>query len=107
MAAELHGASAILEQMAAGWDAAPAEAHARMAARAKYAASVAALSVTSRAMHVVGGRGALRARGLERLVRDVRTATLMPPNEDRCLEIIASAELGTESVGIFDKAMRP
>jgi alkylation response protein AidB-like acyl-CoA dehydrogenase len=73
-----------------------------MAARAKYAASVAALSVTSRAMHVVGGRGALRKRGLERLVRDVRTATLMPPNEDRCLEIIASAELGTSPIGVLD-----
>ncbi len=104
MAAELHGASAILEQIAAGWDAAPAEAHALMAARAKYAASVASLRVTSRAMHVVGGRGALRPRGLERLLRDVRTATLMPPNEDRCLEIIATSELGTESVGIFDEA---
>ena len=102
MAGELHGAVAILDKMATGWDAAPADAHAPMAARAKYAASVAALSVTSRAMHVVGGRGALRKRGLERLVRDVRTATLMPPNEDRCLEIIASAELGTSPIGVLD-----
>ena len=106
MAAELHGAVAILDKMARGWDAAPADAHALMAAQAKYAASVASLNVTSRAMHVVGGRGALRSRGLERLVRDVRTATLMPPNEDRCLETIASAELGTPPIGVLDASTK-
>jgi hypothetical protein len=31
---------------------------------------------------------------LERLFRDVRTATLMPPNADRTQEIIGQAELG-------------
>lgn len=99
MSAELRAAVGVMEQAADGWDAAPTEAHALMAARAKYAASKAALSITSRAMHVVGGRGALRSRGLEQLLRDVRTATLMPPNEDRCLQIIASAELDTQEPG--------
>jgi hypothetical protein len=31
---------------------------------------------------------------LERLFRDVRTATMTPPNEDRAIEIIGKAMLG-------------
>jgi len=102
MAVDVFTARTVLDQIAKDWDDAPPEEHALMAARAKYAASTTALRVTSKAMQVVGGRGSLRPRGLERLLRDVRTSTLMPPNEDRCLEIIANAELGTPSVEIND-----
>jgi alkylation response protein AidB-like acyl-CoA dehydrogenase len=34
---------------------------------------------------------------LERLYRDVRTSTLMPPNLDRCLEIVGRTELGLDA----------
>jgi alkylation response protein AidB-like acyl-CoA dehydrogenase len=47
--------------------------------------------VTTRAVQVVGGRSAHRRYPLERLLRDVRTATLMPPNEDRAIEIVGQA----------------
>jgi alkylation response protein AidB-like acyl-CoA dehydrogenase len=41
--------------------------------------------VTWKAVQIVGGRSAHRRYPLERLFRDVRTATLMPPNVDRSL----------------------
>ena len=50
--------------------------------------------VTTRAMQVVGGRSVHRNCRLERLLRDVRTATMMPPNEHRAVEIIGKAMLG-------------
>jgi alkylation response protein AidB-like acyl-CoA dehydrogenase len=49
--------------------------------------------VTARAVQIVGGRSAHRKYPLERLLRDVRTATLMPPNVDRSIEIIGKAAL--------------
>jgi alkylation response protein AidB-like acyl-CoA dehydrogenase len=50
---------------------------------------------------VVGGRGAHRRYPLERLFRDVRTATRMPPNLDRSMEIVGKAMLG-----VPDEALR-
>jgi hypothetical protein len=52
--------------------------------------------VTSRALQTVGGRSAHKGYPLERLIRDVRTSSLMPPNVDRSLEIVGRAELGVE-----------
>ena len=34
---------------------------------------------------------------LERLYRDVRTSTLMPPNLERCLELVGRSELGLDT----------
>ena len=45
-------------------------------------------------VQTVGGRSAHKGMPLERLYRDIRTATLMPPNADRSLEIVGKAELG-------------
>ena len=64
-----------------------------LAARAKYLATGAALSVTSTCLQTVGGRAALKGLPLERLYRDVRTATLMPPNVDKCLDLVGKSEL--------------
>ena len=71
-------------------------ARAILAARAKYLASEAALMVTSKALQLAGGRVAHRRYPLERIYRDVRTCTLMPPNADRSLEIVGKAELGLD-----------
>ena len=70
--------------------------------RAKYMATEAALMVTSKCLQTVGGRSARKSTPLERLFRDVRTATLMPPNADRAREIVGKAELG-----VSDDPMRP
>lgn len=65
-----------------------------LAARAKYLATQAALMVTSKAITCVGGRSVHKNYPLERMFRDIRTCTLMPPNLDRSMEIIGKAELG-------------
>jgi len=93
MTMALEGARLVLYQSACRWDAADAVRRAVLAARAKHVATEAALMATSRAVQIVGGRSAHRRYPLERLFRDVRTATLMPPNADRSLEIIGKAML--------------
>ena len=67
-----------------------------LAARAKYLASEAAIMVTTKAVQVLGGRVAQKRYPLERIYRDVRTCTLMPPSPDRCLEIVGKTELGLD-----------
>ena len=96
MTTALRGARLVLLESASRWDGADAETRLIMASRAKYLATQAALMVTSRCVQTVGGRSAHRAAPLERLFRDVRTATLMPPNVDRALEVIGRAELGVD-----------
>ena len=66
------------------------------AARAKYIASQASLQVTNQCIQTIGGRSAQKAMPLERIYRDIRTATLMPPNTDLAMEIIGKAELGVK-----------
>ena len=73
------------------------EAHTRAVERfAKYLAAEASLMATSRALQTIGGRSAHKYYPLERLFRDVRTCSLMPPNVDRSLEIIGKAEMEIE-----------
>lgn len=96
MAMALEGARLVLYQSASRWERADPVGRAVLAARAKYLATEAALMVTSTAIQAVGGRSAHRRYPLERLFRDVRTSTLMPPNEDRSLEIIGKAALGLD-----------
>ena len=97
MSMALEGARRVLHAVAFGWaEASPAE-RAVLAARAKYLATVASLDVTSKAIQIAGGRSAHKRMPLERLYRDVRTSTLMPPNLDRCLEIVGRSELGLDA----------
>lgn len=102
MTLALEGARLMLYQSANRWAEADNPGRAILASRAKYLATEAALMVTSRAIQCVGGRSAHKRYPLERLFRDVRTATLMPPNLDRCLEVVGKAELGQElpSMGV-------
>jgi alkylation response protein AidB-like acyl-CoA dehydrogenase len=93
MTMALEGARLVVYQSASQWERADAVRRAVLAARAKYVATEAALMVTSRAVQIVGGRSAHRRCPLERLFRDVRTATLMPPNVDRAMELVGKAML--------------
>lgn len=97
MALALEGARMVLYASASEWaDANPAE-RAVLAARAKYLATLASLEITSKAIQIAGGRSAHKRMPLERLYRDVRTSTLMPPNLERCLEIVGRTELGLDA----------
>ncbi len=90
----LDAARLVLRDGAAGWAAADVAERATLANRAKYLGTEVSLEVTSRAIQVVGGRGALRDYPVERAFRDARTATLMPPTMDRMAELIGKGALG-------------
>ena len=93
MTMELEAARQVLYHSAGLWESTNPAQRAVLAARAKYLATGAALSVTSTCLQTVGGRAALKRLPLERLYRDIRTATLMPPNVDRCLDLVGKTEL--------------
>ena len=90
----LDAARLVLRDAAAGWAAADVAERATLANRAKYLGTEVSLEVTSRAIQVVGGRGAFRDYPVERAFRDARTATLMPPTMDRMAELIGKSALG-------------
>ena len=96
MTMALEGARLVLYQSADRWEETDPAGRVVLAARAKHLATEAALMVTSKAIQTVGGRSAHRRLPLDRLFRDVRTSTLMPPNADRSLELIGKAEVGVE-----------
>ncbi len=97
MSLALEGARMVLYGAASRWnDKSDPISRAILAARAKYLATDVALMVTSKALQVGGGRVAHKRYPLERLYRDVRTCTLMPPNADRSLEIVGKSELGLD-----------
>ena len=96
MTLALEGARLVLYLSAGRWEGKGPIERAILAARAKYLATEAALMVTSRALQTAGGRVAHKRYPLERLYRDVRTSTLMPPGVDRCLEIVGKRDLGLE-----------
>jgi alkylation response protein AidB-like acyl-CoA dehydrogenase len=106
LAAHLHAALLALEESAAGWDRADMVERGLLANRAKYLTTEAALAVTSKVIQVIGGRGAYKELPVERALRDVRTATLMPPTVDRMLEAIGKSALGVESA-MFNVAGSP
>ena len=97
MSMALESARRVLHSAASEWPGANPAERAVLAARAKYLATVAALDVTSKAIQVAGGRSAHKSMPLERLYRDVRTSTLMPPNLERCLELVGRSELGLDT----------
>ena len=98
------GARQILYQSASAWEKASKEERWLLTARAKFIATEAALMVTSKALQTVGGRSAHKHFPLERLYRDVRTSTLMPPNVDRTMELIGKSELGVEDTLLAKRA---
>ena len=97
MSMELEGARRVIHDAASEWPGANPAERAVLAARAKYLATVASLDVTTKAIQIAGGRSAHKRMPLERLYRDVRTSTLMPPNLERCLELVGRSELGLDT----------
>ena len=97
MSMSLDSARRVNHASASEWPGANPAERAVLAARAKYLATVASLDVTSKAIQIAGGRSAHKRMPLERLYRDVRTSTLMPPNLDRCLEIVGRSDLGLDA----------
>ena len=96
MAMALEAARLMLYESARRWEDAGPHDRRILAARAKYAVSRASLDVTSQCLQTVGGRGARKEMPIERMYRDVRTATLMPPNVDVSMELVGRAELDVD-----------
>ena len=94
LTAHLDGALLVLADAAARWEDADMIDRGLLANKAKYLAHEVSLRVTSQVIQIVGGRGAYKDYPAERAFRDVRTATLMPPTEDRMLEAIGKNALG-------------
>ena len=94
MAILLDQARLIMHRSATRWPGLDSAQRGVHAAQAKYVATEAALEVTSRCLQVCGGRAALKEMPIERAFRDVRTATLMPPNADSTLTTIGKDVLG-------------
>ena len=62
--------------------------------QAKYLAAEAGVRVTEQAMRLAGGSGFLKDMPLERWHRDALAGPVMPPSNDRCLEIIGRMVCG-------------
>lgn len=99
----IEGARLVLYRAASRWAEADAVQRAVLAAQAKSMGTEAGLMVTSKAVQVVGGRSVYRRYPLERLFRDVPTATLMPPSADRSLEIVGRATLDVADDLLFSR----
>ena len=85
----LEAAGLMLQRAASAMDGSDEGTRALALHQAKYLIGETVLRVTDTALKVCGGRGILKAFPLERFIRDVRPAAVMPPNGDRCLETIA------------------
>ena len=97
MTMALSSARMSLYDAASRWEGASANEKTAIAARPKYMATVAALEVTAKAIQLTGGRSVHKSWPLERIYRDIRTSTLMPPTLDRCLELIGRAEFNLDT----------
>ena len=62
--------------------------------QAKYLCAEAGVRVTEQAMRMAGGSGFLRDMPLERWHRDALAGPVMPPSNDRCLEVIGRIVCG-------------
>ena len=97
MAMSLNNARKALYDAAGHWEGKTANEKAVIAARPKYLATTASLEISAKAIQITGGRSVRKSMPLERIFRDIRTSTLMPPNLDRCLEMIGRAEFGLDT----------
>jgi alkylation response protein AidB-like acyl-CoA dehydrogenase len=92
---ELQAAQALLGQTASAWKVKPKQRQSFLAkaAAAKYVAIETALSVTDKAMRVVGAAGLESGLALERYFRDVRAGLMHPPSGDAALELVGKQVL--------------
>jgi butyryl-CoA dehydrogenase len=93
MVTRLESAQITVLDAAKRWDQ-PGSNRAVLAALAKRSANAAALQVTADCMQLVGGTSVTKVLPLERAYRDVRTASLMPPNSDRMDLVVGEDRLG-------------
>ena len=62
--------------------------------QAKYLCAEAGVKITEQAMRMAGGSGFLKDMPLERWHRDALAGPVMPPSNDRCLEVIGRIACG-------------
>jgi alkylation response protein AidB-like acyl-CoA dehydrogenase len=101
IAAHLAAGRSIAMEAARKVESATAAERAVLAMQAKYIGTKAALHVTDALLQVVGARSIKRGSPIERAYRDVRTASLMPPNFD-----VMERVMGTSTLGIGAEVFR-
>ncbi len=94
MSAQLRAARLMLGEAAAIRMSGDRPAAALATNQAKYLAAEAGVRVTEQAMRLAGGSGFLKDLPLERWHRDALAGPVMPPANDRCLEIIGRTVCG-------------
>lgn len=99
MTVEIESAKQLLKQAALSRETGTPEERVLPVTLAKYAGTEVSIKVTDMAIRVCGGRAYMRKYPLERMLRDARAGMVMPPNNDKCLEIIGKASLGFEVSG--------
>ena len=97
MTMALSSARMALYDAASQWEGKTANQRAVIAARPKYLATLASQDVSTKAIQISGGRSVHKRWPLERIYRDIRTSTLMPPTLDRCLELIGRDEFNLDT----------
>ncbi|MEO2141908.1 MAG: acyl-CoA dehydrogenase family protein [bacterium] len=97
MTMTLSSARMALYDAASQWEGKTANQRAVIAARPKYLATLASQDVSTKAIQISGGRSVHKRWPLERIYRDIRTSTLMPPTLDRCLELIGRDEFNLDT----------
>ena len=97
MAVLIEAAKHLLYQAAEARDLRSVEERVLPVTMAKYVCTEVSIKVTDMAIRVCGGRAYMKKFHLERIHRDARAGMLMPPNNDKCLEIIGKASLGLEA----------
>ena len=97
MTMALSSARMALYDAASQWEGKTANQRAVIAARHKYLATLASQDVSTKALQISGGRSVHKRWPLERIYRDIRTSTLMPPTLDRCLELIGRDEFNLDT----------
>ncbi len=94
MAAQLRSAKLMLCEAAAVRESGNREEMSLATNQAKYLCAEAGVRVTEQAMRLAGGSGFLKDLPLERWHRDAMAGPVMPPSNDRCLEVIGRIVCG-------------
>lgn len=107
MRVEIESAKLFLSQAAYARDNESPEQRVLPVTLAKYAGTEVSIKLTDLAIRVCGGRAYMRKYPLERIHRDARAGMVMPPNNDKCLEIIGKSTLGLEvSAGWLEQSKK-
>lgn len=101
MALKVDAARLMLERAAAAAEGTDEREKARWLNQSKIMSTETAIAVTDLAIRTCGGRALLRHHPLERYLRDARAGIIMPPHNDKCLEVTAKVHLGLPVDGGF------